>query len=210
MNNVEFKGFDSNDFDVFTIDGLEPRMDALIQTIRPKLTTIGEQIQPYLATLCGEEMYVHVAKHARRTVNPPKDTWVAWASNKRGYKALPHFEVGMFGSHVFIVFAIIYESPRKVDFGKALQTDWKKVKQMIPDEFYWSTDHMSPQANIQGELDDQYWLDTAERLQHVKKSEIVCGLRIEKDDPLLQDGKAFIEKVEQTFEQLLPLYRMAF
>ncbi|WP_411343115.1 YktB family protein [Paenibacillus sp. WLX1005] len=205
-----FPGFTAKDFDVFAIDGLEPRMEALIERIRPKLTTLGEQLQPHLSTLCGEEMFVHVAKHARRTVNPPKDTWVAWAANKRGYKALPHFEVGMFGSHVFVVFAIIYESPRKKDFGRAMTEHLKKVKHAVPDHFYWSPDHMSPHGTPQSELSDQELLDMADRLQQVKKSEIICGLRLDKNDPLLQDGEKFAQTVEDTFEQLLPLYKMAF
>ena len=40
---------------------------------------------------------MHVAKHARRSVNPPIDTWVAFAPNKRGYKMLPHFQIGLLG-----------------------------------------------------------------------------------------------------------------
>jgi uncharacterized protein YktB (UPF0637 family) len=204
-----FSGFTAEDFDVFTIDGLEPRMEALIARVRPKLTALGELIQPHLATLCGEEMYVHVAKHARRTVNPPKDTWVAWAANKRGYKALPHFEVGMFGTHVFVVFAIIYESPRKVDFGRAMASQLDQVKQIVPDHYYWSPDHMSPQGTAQADLSDEQLLEMANRLQQVKKSEIICGLRIDHNDPLLRDGDAFVRLVEDTFQQLLPLYRMA-
>jgi len=210
MNSTVFPGFDTRDFEVFSIDGLEPRMEALIERVRPKLTMLGEMIQPHLSALSGEEMYVHVAKHARRTVNPPKDTWVAWAANKRGYKALPHFEVGMFGSHVFVVFAIIYESPRKVDFGKAIASRLQEIQKTVPDHFYWSTDHMSPQGTLQSDMDEQQLRAIGTKLQNIKKSEVVCGLRIAKDDPLLSNGEAFVQKVEQTFEQLLPLYKMAF
>ncbi|WP_397261357.1 DUF1054 family protein [Peribacillus simplex] len=32
-----------------------------------------------MSVLTGDEMYPHVAKHARRKVNPPNDTWVAFA-----------------------------------------------------------------------------------------------------------------------------------
>lgn len=74
--------FQDVDFDVFTIPGLEARMDALIKTARPKLNELGERLAPALSQLTGEEMYAHVAKHARRSVNPPNDTWVAWAANK--------------------------------------------------------------------------------------------------------------------------------
>lgn len=118
---MPFEGFHTQDFDVFKVPGLEPRMEALIANVRPKLTMLGDEIAPFLSALCGEEMFPHVAKHARRTINPPNDTWVAWAASKRGYKALPHFQVGMFESHLFIIFAVIYESPNKVTFAKHLE-----------------------------------------------------------------------------------------
>lgn len=75
---MEFKGFTNEDFDVFIIDGLEARMEALKETIRPKLEALGQHFAPTLSALTGDEMFVHVAKHARRTINPPKDTWVAF------------------------------------------------------------------------------------------------------------------------------------
>ena len=98
---MEFGGFTNEDFDVFLIDGLEARMDALKTTIRPKLEQLGAYYAPSLSALTGDEMFVHVAKHARRTINPPKDTWVAFANNPRGYKMLPHFQIG-FGILIYL------------------------------------------------------------------------------------------------------------
>ncbi|NDI33538.1 DUF1054 family protein [Chengkuizengella sediminis] len=72
---MSFQGFTKEDFNVFTIDSLEPRMEALITHVRPKLEWLGAEIAPYLSAVTGEEMFPHVAKHARRTVNPPNDTW---------------------------------------------------------------------------------------------------------------------------------------
>ena len=72
-------GFTDQDFDVFSVPGLEARMEVLIERVRPKLEALGAELSPYVSALAGEEMFVHVAKHARRTVNPPIDTWVAWA-----------------------------------------------------------------------------------------------------------------------------------
>ncbi|KHF36666.1 hypothetical protein CM49_00972 [Paenibacillus sp. P1XP2] len=141
---MPFEGFHSKDFEVFNVLGLEPRMEALIANVRPKLEELGREMAPFLSALCGEEMFPHVAKHARRTINPPNDTWVAWAASKRGYKALPHFQVGMFESHLFIIFAVIYESPNKVTFAKHLEKNRSQVIQSLPAHFYWSMDHMDP------------------------------------------------------------------
>jgi len=79
----------ADDFNVFSIEGLEHRMNALQTKIQPKFQVIGEHISTYLSSRGTGEFFPHVAKHARRTVNPPNDSWVAFAAAKRGYKALP-------------------------------------------------------------------------------------------------------------------------
>ncbi|MBT2287759.1 DUF1054 domain-containing protein [Paenibacillus albidus] len=207
---MPFKGFESTDFDVFEIAGLEPRMEALIDRIRPKLTELGSEFAPFLSALCGEEMFPHVAKHARRTVHAPNDTWVAWGPNKRGYKALPHFQVGMFGSHLFAVFAIIYESSNKVVFAEALTRQIPEVRSALPGHYFWSTDHLDPRGTPQSEMGDKEYAGLARKLKEVKKGEVTCGLRIDRDDPVLKDGDKLLAVIQGTFETLLPLYRMSF
>ncbi|MCM3784280.1 DUF1054 domain-containing protein [Neobacillus mesonae] len=210
MTQITYPSFLEADFEVFEVPGLEPRMELLIERVRPKLEEIGAAVAPFLSDLCGEEMFVHVAKHARRKVNPPNDTWVAVANNKRGYKAYPHFQVGMFGTHTFVIFAIIYESSNKEIFAEALSRQVNEVAQNIPDHFYWSTDHMVPEGTLHKDMSNADFEKMAERLKNVKKSEVLCGLRIEKDDPILRDGEKFGKTIEETFAALLPLYKMSF
>ncbi|MGW8957231.1 YktB family protein [Paenibacillus sp. NPDC055715] len=207
---MTFNGFTAKDFDVFEIPGLEPRMEVLIEQVRPKLEAIGAELAPFLTDLCGEPMHVHVAKHARRKVNPPIDTWVAWAASKRGYKALPHFEVGMFASHIFVIFAVIYESPNKTTFAQALEANLSDVRSCIPGHFYWSMDHMAPEGTEQKQMDEKDFQTIIDKLQKVKKAEVMCGIRIGRDDPLASDGAALLQTVRSAFERLLPLYRIAF
>lgn len=88
---MAFSGFSQDDFNVFRIEGLDARMEAIKTTIRPKFEQLSNHFAPTLSSLCGDEMFVHIAKHARRTVNPPADTWVAFANSKRGYKKAPSF-----------------------------------------------------------------------------------------------------------------------
>lgn len=207
---MTFSGFAQEDFEVFHIPGLEPRMDALISRVRPKLTALGSEAAPMLSAICGEEMFPHVAKHARRTINPPNDTWVAWGPNKRGYKALPHFQVGIFHSHLFIVFSIIYESQNKITFAKALTQHADTIRKELPDHFFWSTDHLDPRGTPHSEMTDEKFADLTRKLTEVKKGEVTCGLRIDNSDPLLEDGDALLIRIQETFETLLPLYRMSF
>ncbi|WP_314584314.1 DUF1054 domain-containing protein [Paenibacillus terrigena] len=202
--------FVAADFDVFAIPGLEARMIALIERVRPKLTELGNQLAPHLTALCGEEIFPHVAKHARRTINPPNDTWVAWANNKRGYKAHPHFQVGMFESHLFIIFAVIYESDNKKVFAKHLSEHLQDVRATVPANFFWSLDHMKPEGTSHADMNEEAFETIIHKLQHIQKSEVLCGLRIDRDNPLLADGEKLLSTIEHTFEQLLPLYRLAF
>lgn len=207
---MEFTGFTAEDFDVFAVPGLEARMGALIERVRPKLEVLGAELVPFVSAICGEEMFVHVAKHARRKVNPPIDTWVAWAANKRGYKALPHFEVGMFESHLFIIFAIIYESPNKTIFADNLEKKLSSVRSKLPKNYYWSTDHMNPNGISHADMDKESFSALIAKLKQVKKAEVMCGLSIPREKVSTMNGGELIRTVQETFETLLPLYRLAF
>jgi uncharacterized protein YktB (UPF0637 family) len=205
-----FQGFNDRDFEVFEINGLEPRMDALIEHVRPKLHQLGDRISQSLSVLCGEEMFSHVARHARRTVNPPNDSWVAFANNKRGYKAHPHFQIGLWSTHVFIQFAIIYECPNKNIFAERALDELHFVRKSVPGHFVWSKDHMVPTGLKHSKLSDEDLMVLFTRLQTVQASELTCGIHIVRGNPLLADGDAFVKRVEKTFRTLLPLYRLAF
>ncbi|MGM8214327.1 YktB family protein [Bacillaceae bacterium W0354] len=205
---TQFTGFEQADFDVFTIDGLDERMNALRSRISPKLEAIANALQPTASTVTGDEMFVHVAKHARRTKNPPNDTWSALASSKRGYKKLPHFQIGMWGSHVFVWFALIYESPIKAPFANVLMKNKSDILNSIPDYFVWSKDHMQPDTiSHQDMKKDQFDL-VVDRLANVKKAEILCGITLNRDDERLKHGPQFINLCEETIKTLSVLYNL--
>ncbi|KGP72282.1 YktB family protein [Pontibacillus yanchengensis] len=203
-----FPGFTQDDFNVFTISGLEQRMEALKSNVSPKLEIAAQELAPYITSITGDEMFVHVAKHARRTTNPPNDTWAALANSKKGYKKLPHFQIGLWESHVFIWFAVIYESPIKQDFAKVLKQNLKQVREHIPADYVWSKDHTKPEAIPNKDLSDREFENLVDRLQNVKKAELLCGVHIDRHDVVLQDHDAFIKKCEETFHKLEYLYRL--
>lgn len=184
-------------------------MEAIIEVVRPKLEMLGAELSPALGRLCGETMTPHVAKHARRSVNPPADTWVAWSRNPRGYKMHPHFQIGIWPTHVFIQFAIIYECPDKQIFAENALRELSSMRKAVPNHYIWSKDHTKPEGTPHGKISDEELAKWLERLKSVKAAEITCGIHIQSGDPLLADGQAFLQTAEQTFETLLPLYRMA-
>ncbi|UXH45561.1 DUF1054 domain-containing protein [Rossellomorea vietnamensis] len=205
---MTFNGFTKDDFNVFKIDGLDDRMTAIAEQIRPKLAYLGEHFAPALSALTGDEMFYHVAKHARRSVNPPDDTWVAFANNKRGYKKHPHFQIGLWETHVFIWFAMIYEAPNKVEFGKKAEKNADKIRSLIPGHFVWSGDHTKPDAASFSSLSQDEFIALTERVQNVKKAELLCGLHLDRDSVTKMTGDELIQEVESAFETLLPLYKM--
>ncbi|WP_110112406.1 DUF1054 domain-containing protein [Bacillus sp. CGMCC 1.16541] len=206
---MTFSGFQEEDFNVFQIEGLDARMEAIKAQIRPKFETLGYHFAPTLSALCGDEMHVHIAKHARRTVNPPKDTWVAFANSKRGYKKLPHFQIGLWESHVFIWFAVIYESPIKEGFGQVLQKEIKKVQELIPSHFVWSTDHTKPDTLTTENLQTDGLFQLFNRLQTIKKAEILCGITIPQAQAVSMTSEDWLKTIDKTFRTLQPLYEMA-
>src|SRR5213594_483414 len=117
-----FPGFTPSDFKVFDIPGFKPRMEAIKTRIRPKLEAAGRDLLSDVARIGGGEAFMHVAKHARRTVNPPDDTWVAFAADRRGYKKHAHFKVALSRHCVRFLFEVGPEHADKKRWGAA----WKK------------------------------------------------------------------------------------
>lgn len=207
---MDFKGFTQDDFKTFQIAGLDERMQAIRERIQPKFQEIGQSLTADLSVHTGNEMFLHIAKHARRTVNPPKDTWLAIAANKRGYKQHPHFQVGLFDDHVFIWLAFIYELPEKAKIAANFIEHFDEVSALIPKDFVISLDHMKKEAQEVESLGSEGLMKALERFRDVKKAEFLVGIHIDNTDSLLQDGEKFMHVAKKTFNTLIPLYKLAF
>lgn len=204
---MKFTGFEKRDFDTFHIESLAGRMEAIQDRIQPKFQAIGEVLTDDLAAVLGNEMFLHIARHARRTVNPPKDTWLAISNNKRGYKQHPHFQVGLFDDHVFIWLAFIYELPGKSDIAKKFLNDIDIIEETIPNDYVISLDHMKKDSISMEEINLK---EALVRFRDVKKAEFLIGRHIDANDPILQDGERFIALVKETFETLIPIYKLSY
>ena len=193
-------------FKVFETPGLEARMSALADKVRPKFEELGTQYAAFFSGKTGEEFHPHVAKHMRRTVNPPNDSWVAFAPNKRGYKAVPHFQIGLWESHVFIILAVIYEANGKSGMAERLLNS--DVLAGLPNDMVLSPDHMKPEASSLGELGEEGITKLLERLRDVKKGELVIGRHLLRGEADNLDKEQFNRLAEKTFDELLPVYNI--
>ena len=206
MVSRKFSGFKNTDFNVFKINGLEERMAALQKRIQPKFQHLGEYFAPSLTAMTGDDMQYHIAKHARRTINPPKDSWVAYANSNRGYKMLPHFQIGLWETHVFVWFAVIYEAPIKEAYGEKLLEEFKQLRESIPSDYVWSGDHTKPEVIRQSDMTEDEHQELFQRLMNVKKAEILCGIQIPREEAVTLSGDETIARIEEAFQTLRPLY----
>ncbi|KIL41186.1 hypothetical protein SD70_09195 [Gordoniibacillus kamchatkensis] len=204
-----FAGFAATDFETFRIDGLEPRMEAIRTRIQPKFRALAAELQDELSLLTGSEQFLHIARHARRKVNAPVDTWMAFAHDKRGYKQHPHFQIGLFDDRVFVWLAFIYELPDKKRIAERLLARTDDVLAAVRNGFALSFDHMRKDAVRAEELGRDGWIAAVERFRDVKKAELLIGRVIASDDPTAGDGKAFLALAKTTFSALAPIYRLA-
>ena len=202
MNKIKWT---NKDFEVFEIDGLEQRMEALTTVVRPKFQELGELFSSYFSAKTGDEFFPHVAKHARRTINPPKDSWVAFAPYKRGYKSLPHFQIGLWNTHLFIIVAIIYEAPQKSEMATRL-LNTMELFDKLPDSFILSGDHMSQDAISLKAGREKQLEELLIRLRDVKKGEFLVGRHISREEANNLSSEQFLQLTEETFEALIPIY----
>lgn len=203
---MTFTGFKQSDFDVFTIEGLDERMTAIQEKIQPKFQQIGNQLVDDVSAIVGSEMYLHIAKHARRTVNPPNDTWLAIAGNKRGYKKHPHFQVGLWDDRLFIWLAFIYELPDKSKIARNF-IDNAAMFEELPKDFHISLNHMKKDAESLENIDLEKALG---RFRDVKKAEFLIGKQLSPTDSVVHNGGELIDFIKQVYQQLIPFYRLAY
>ncbi|HUY38508.1 MAG TPA: DUF1054 family protein [Candidatus Binataceae bacterium] len=98
-------GFTQSDFRIFEIEGFSARMEQIAARVRPRLTRLGAELAPELGRKLHLEFFPHVAKHMRRTVNPPAETWTAWGPSPKGYKRYGYLAlcISRLGIHARVV-----------------------------------------------------------------------------------------------------------
>lgn len=195
--------FDQSAFDVFNQPDLSGRMTAIQARIQPVFQYYGDILAAHLKEKTNQtEVYVHIAKHLRRTTYPPESTWVAIGGDRRGYKKYPHFQIGINEQYVFFVMALI-DNPL---YEKEIARHWQKNLSLLnelPQDFIVIPDHTQFDYLQDQQID---WNHLVERLEKVKKSELMIGKIYPRGHQLLSDESAFKAELLATMETLIPLY----
>ena len=203
--------FGAADFKVFDVKGFQPRMGQIRARIRPKLETFGRSLAPAVARSVGNDTFAHVAKHARRTVNPPDDTWVAFAPDKRGYKKHCHFKFAVSRSGVRFLFEVGPEHADKKKWASA----WKKnapklapVLRRMKGLAWFKNEHDDDPAAPLGDLTAEQLAELADELTRTRDGQLVFGRAVLAAEAEHWTEAQYRTAALETFRALAPLYRL--
>src|SRR5438128_3761181 len=203
--------FVTGDFKVFDVEGFRPRMAELRSRVRPRLEVLGKSLAPSVSRSLGGEVFAHVAKHARRTVNPPDDTWVAFGPDARGYKKHSHFKVAVSRHCVRFLFEI---GPEHADKRRWAST-WKKhapnvgpVLRRVKHLAWFKNEHDEEPASPLADLTPEKLGELADELTRTRDGQFVVGRAVPADEAARWTEAQYRSAALETFRALAPLYRL--
>src|SRR2546425_10510325 len=203
--------FGAADFKVFDVNGFQARMSQIRERIRPKLETLGHSLAPAIHRSIGDETFLHVATHARRPVNPPDDTWVAFAADRRGYKKHAHFKVALSRHCVRFLFEVGPEHADKKRWGAA----WKKsapnlapVLRRVKSLAWFKNEHDEELAARLADLTPEAISELADELLRTRDGQLVIGRAVPAEQAARWSEAEYRAGALETFRALVPLYRL--
>ncbi|HEX3175173.1 MAG TPA: DUF1054 family protein [Methylomirabilota bacterium] len=203
--------FYATDFKVFDERGFKARMGAIRERLRPKLEAIGHSLTRDVERATGAGVFAHVARHARRTVNPPDDTWVAFGPDARGYKKHCHFKVAVSRHAVRFLFEVGPEHADKKRWAAA----WKKsaprlapVLRTVTGLAWFKNEHDEEPAAPLADLSAEQLAELADELTRVRDGQLVLGRVIPAGEAARWTEAQYRGAALATFRALAPLYRL--
>ncbi|WEV45749.1 DUF1054 family protein [Streptococcaceae bacterium ESL0687] len=194
--------FTKDSFKVFEPLDLDGRMAEIRRVIQPTFQEILDELAPLASDKVGDETYVHIAQHRRRTKNAPDNTWSAISTNKRGYKSEPHLQLGIWKNYIFMYLSMI-DNPRGEEAMANLLLDNLEALESLPDDFVYSKDHTK---------DDYYPMNQGLekaliRFRDVKKGEFEFGRIVDINSDLWNTPAELESYIKETYSYLLDFYK---
>ena len=208
---MSFVGFTAKDFQVFAIPDFAGRMTAIRGQIQPKLFALAEEIGRKLKQIVGSETFSHVAKHMRRTVNPPDDTWVAFGPEKRGYKKAQHLKLAISRHSLRFLFEIGPEYADKAKWVRAWEREAGRLAAQLKKGSglgWYKNEHDEDPAALLESLSSQEVGRLAGELTRRKDGQLVLGRRLNQVEVLRLKPRAFEQAALVTFGDLASLYKL--
>ncbi|HLX36384.1 MAG TPA: DUF1054 family protein [Candidatus Binataceae bacterium] len=115
-------GFIRRDFDLFAIEDFNARMEKVYEHISPRLLRLGVELAPELSRSLHMDFFPHVAKHLRRTVNPPDETWTAFGPSRVGYKRYGYLALCISGAGIHARAVVKSEADSRRAMGRSIRS----------------------------------------------------------------------------------------
>ncbi len=205
---MSFEGFHSEDFEIFELEGFAERMGSLRQSVKPKLIALGAELVAPLSKTLGETLYPHVAQHLRRTVNPPVETWVAFAREKRAYKPFVHVRATIREECVRVLVFVEDYADEKEAFANHLMANAEPFSELFakhPEILAYDIPDANGKPSKGATLTPETLTAFAERLRRVKGQHAVFGIPIPKARAVKAGGD-LPERIVKSVKILKPLY----
>lgn len=196
--------FNEESFTVFEVAGLTERMAEIRSQIQPVFQILDEYFKINLEPELGEELFIHIAQHRRRSVYPPENTWSALSRKKRGYKMEPHFQLGIWPEYVFMYLSLIDQPKNEQAMAEKMLAEPAIFSDLAAD-YVVSKDHTQPQVSA---ATPETLKKTLLRLRDVKKGEFQIGRIIPRDSSLWQEPATAKKYMLETYQQLIPAYQL--
>jgi uncharacterized protein YktB (UPF0637 family) len=203
--------FVAGDFKIFDVSGFKPRMTEIRARLRPKLDALGESLSSSVGRSVGGEVFAHVAKHARRTVNAPDDTWVAFGPDARSYKEHSHFKIAVSRRCVRFLFEI---GPEHADKRRWAAT-WKKnapkigpVLGRVKHLAWFKNEHDEEPASALSDFTLEKLGELADELTRTRDGQLVIGRAVPAEEAARWKEAQYRSAALETFRTLAPLYRL--
>ena len=203
--------FRAADFSVFDVRGFQARMTAIRERVRPKLEALGHSLAPAVSRSVAGDVYPHVARHARRTVNPPDDTWVAFGPDPRGYKKHCHFKVAVSRRCVRFLFEVGPEHADKKRWAAAWVRNAGRlgpVLRRVGGLAWFENEHDEEAAGPLAELTPEAFEELTDELLRTREGQLVLGRAVAAGEAARWSEADYRAAALETFRALVPLYRL--
>jgi uncharacterized protein YktB (UPF0637 family) len=202
---MRFEGFDSRDFDLFSIPDFAGRMVEIRGHLRPKLLALAEDLREPLETALGKPMLPHVAQHMRRRVNPPPETWAAFCRDRRGYKRWTHYRVAVSGAGVRVTVFVEDDADDKPVMAENLERKATTILKALPKEVRWYT--LEPEASTRPfRANRAALIEAGNELGRLKTLKFQAGIPLPREEALGFSPEQFETWAVEQAVALKPLY----
>ncbi|WP_341779616.1 DUF1054 family protein [Levilactobacillus sp. HBUAS70063] len=192
--------YHDQDFHVFDDPTLPGRLGKIRQYLDPKFAATVADLAPVFARL-SMPIYDHISQHRRRSKNPPPDTWVAFSTSKRGYKMLPHIEIGFWDDRFFIWLAVLQEAKDRQALLSSLK---EELVLQLPADFECGGDHTDKACGVPLNRKNYRALMATQTQRH---AEWQVGRNFLRGDSFFTlDAAAQVKVIQDHVSALLPVY----